>query len=347
MIRPVKWMNGTIELIDQTVLPDRLVMLTLEHVHEVADAIRQMKVRGAPAIGVAGAFGVALVAHHSKASTAPMLLEELELAGALLKETRPTAVNLAWAIDRMLHKARLTPDRTSLASAMVEEAIAIFEEDLAMGGALGKQGVQLVPDGGGVLTHCNTGALATAGAGTALGVLRSAWESGKRFHVWVDETRPLLQGSRLTAWELQEMKIPYTLITDGMAAAMMAKGRIQMAIVGADRIAANGDTANKIGTYQVAISCRYHGIPFYVAAPTSTIDPGLADGSSIPIEERRAEEVTVIGGRRMAPAQAAVANPAFDVTPHPLITGIVTEKGIAKSPFTQTLPAMVAQHALR
>jgi len=305
---------------------------------QVAQAIKEMHIRGAPAIGAAAAFGLALTAYHSKAASPEELLQELEEAARLLRTTRPTAVNLFWAIDRVLSKARaIESDVVALKEAVIQEAQAIAEEDVNTNKRMGAYGAELIEDGYNILTHCNTGALATVDYGTALGVVRTAWEQGKRIHVWVDETRPRLQGARLTAWELKQLGIPATLVADNAAGLLMRSGRVDIVLVGADRIAANGDVANKIGTYNLAVLAREHGLPFYSVAPTSTVDLSIPSGEHIPIEERDAEEVTHIRGIPIAPEGMPVYNPAFDVTPHRYVTGIVTEKGIVYPPFELNL----------
>jgi methylthioribose-1-phosphate isomerase len=348
--RTVEWHTGPsgeslVALIDQTRLPLEEVVIECRSPAEVAEAIRSMRVRGAPAIGVTAAYGIALAAVQSQAADAATLLAELEQVAQMLRRTRPTAVNLFWAIERMLAVARATAPLgvEALRRRLVEEAQAIADEDEAANRRMGALGATLLEDGDTVLTHCNTGALATVAYGTALGVLRAAHEQGKRLHVFVDETRPFLQGARLTAWELAREGIPLTLITDSMAGHFMQRGVIKKVIVGADRIAANGDVANKIGTYSLAVLARAHGIPFYVVAPTSTIDLSLPDGSAIPIEERSPDEVTHIAGQRIAPPGVTAAHPAFDVTPHHLVDGIITERGIAREPYTRTLRELVEQ----
>jgi methylthioribose-1-phosphate isomerase len=328
--RTLEWVGGTdgfLRLLDQTQLPSEVVYRDCRTVDEVCEAIRALRVRGAPAIGVAAAFG--LVLHLQRAANPT---EATFYNGSkLLAATRPTAVNLRWALERMRRRFEAAgPGAPSLREQLLDEARTIAEEDRQMCAAIGRHGAELITDGQGVLTHCNTGALATAGAGTALAVLATAAQQGKRIHVWADETRPLLQGARLTAWELQQLGIPVTLICDSMAAQVMREGRVQLAIVGADRIAANGDTANKVGTYGVALLAHAHGIPFYVAAPSSTFDLSLTDGSAIPIEQRDPREITHGFGRQTAPDGIPVYNPAFDVTPHDLIAGIVTEKGVIR-----------------
>jgi methylthioribose-1-phosphate isomerase len=331
MVPTVEWKDGAVRLIDQSLLPDSVEFLDCRDYLAVARAIRDLKVRGAPAIGVTAAMGVALGAQAVKATS----WNEFETAVLSicdhLAATRPTAVNLFWAIDRMKQKLvelRKQPI-ASIKAALVTESQAILDEDIALCKAMGRHGAELIKHGQTVLTHCNAGALATAGYGTALGVIRAAWEQGKQIRVIADETRPVLQGARLTAWELMQDKIPVTLITDNMAGALMRKGDIHLCIVGADRIAANGDVANKIGTYSVAVLAKAHNIPFYVAAPYSTIDLKTKSGGDIPIEQRNPTEVTSIhGSHPVAPAGVAVYNPAFDVTPAEYITGIITERGV-------------------
>jgi methylthioribose-1-phosphate isomerase len=338
-MRTVYWADGVVRMIDQTLLPGEERLIDLRDHFEVAEAIKTMKVRGAPAIGVTAALGVALAAHSSTAGSTGRLLTETREAAEVLGATRPTAINLFWAIERMLKvaEANSTGSVAEFKEALTAAAIAIQEEDIERNRRLGAHGAALISDGDRVLTHCNAGGLACAGYGTALGVIAAAWEQGKKIHVFVDETRPLLQGARLTAWELKKAGIPMTLITDNMAGHFMRIGSIDKVVVGADRIAANGDTANKIGTYSVAILAQAHGIPFYVAAPTSTIDPAVPDGGGIPIEERAADEITTIGGVIVAPAGVETANPAFDITPNRLITAIVTERGVATPPYPDNL----------
>ena len=337
--------SGTIRLIDQTRLPGEEVYLECRTIEEVADAIRTMRVRGAPAIGVTAAMGLALGAQTIPAAGFEEFLAALEGKGRLLTGTRPTAVNLRWAVQRILELARKSGDLslTEVKAALVARAQEMCEEDIRINRAMGQHGQTLVPNPARVLTHCNAGGLATAGYGTAVGVIRAAAEAGKRIMVWVDETRPLLQGARLTAWELQKAGIPATLITDNMAGYFMGRGQVDLVVVGADRIARNGDVANKIGTYGVSLLARAHGIPFYVAAPISTLDLSLNDGSEIPIEERAIEEVTHIGGRRLAPVGIRVANPAFDVTPASCVDAIITERGIARAPYDVTLPCLAGE----
>ena len=302
---------------------------------DVADAIRTLVVRGAPAIGVAAAFGVVLAARASVATSFEMLMADLEVAFKGLASTRPTAVNLFWALDRMRRTGEALGDRPLevVRARLLAEAQAILDEDLAANRALGEHGAALVPPRARILTHCNAGALATAGYGTALGVVRSAHAQGKVALLWVDETRPVMQGSRLTAWECVREGIPHRLIADVVAASLMGRGQVDLVVTGADRIAANGDTANKIGTYALAVLAKHHGLPFYVAAPFSTIDPTLPAGSQIPIEERDAQEVRRVGGHATAPESSPVFNPAFDVTPAPLISAIITERGVFRPPY--------------
>ena len=339
-IVPLLWSDGRLRLLDQTRLPEEEVWLSLSDPSEVAEAIRAMRVRGAPAIGVAAAYGLALAAARSTSSSRDELLAELESAARELAAARPTAVNLSWALGRVLAAAREAPDTSAVRSAVLDESQRIQHEDVEANRRLGRLGAKLVPDSAVVLTHCNTGSLATAGYGTALGVVRAAVEQGKRVRVVATETRPQLQGARLTAWELARDAIDCTLIVDSAAGALMRRGEVDLVLVGADRIAANGDTANKIGTYALALLAREHGLPCYVAAPTSSIDLSLPTGDDIPIEERSPDEVTVIAGRRVAPEGVGVANPAFDVTPHRLIDAIVTERGVARPPYETSLAGL-------
>jgi methylthioribose-1-phosphate isomerase len=334
-IAPVRWTGDALLLLDQARLPGEEATRECRRWEDVADAIRTLVVRGAPAIGVAAAFGVVLAARASTASTVDGLMADLETAVKGLAATRPTAVNLFWALERMRRAAMGAAGEPlpAVRDRLDAEARAILEEDLAANRAIGDHGAGLVPAGARILTHCNAGALATAGYGTALGVVRSAHRDGKVALVWVDETRPVMQGSRLTAWECVREGIPHRLVADVVAASLMARGEVDLVVTGADRIAANGDTANKIGTYALAVLARHHGVPFYVAAPTSTIDPTLASGADIPIEERDAAEVRGVGGRPTAPAATPVYNPAFDVTPGSLITAIVTERGVFRPPY--------------
>lgn len=335
MITPVRWEDGRLVLLDQTRLPTEEIERACASWPEVADAIRTLVVRGAPAIGVAAAFGVVLAARASRAATHPALLADVEEAIKGLAATRPTAVNLFWALDRMrrLVVASAALPVAALRDRLLDEAHAIFAEDLAANRTIGAHGAALVPDRARLLTHCNAGALATAGYGTAVGVIRAAHERGKLAMVWVDETRPVMQGSRLTAWELAKEGIPHRLISDVAAGFVMKRGEVDLVVTGADRIAANGDTANKIGTYGVAVLARHHNIPFYVAAPSSTIDPSIPSGDAIVIEERDPAEVRGVAGRQTAPTASPVFNPAFDVTPAALISAIITERGVFRPPY--------------
>jgi methylthioribose-1-phosphate isomerase len=344
MIKTLEWTDAGVRFIDQTKLPTEETYVTCKNYEEVADAIRTMIVRGAPAIGVAAAMGVALGTLQSSAKTQPALEREFDTICNVLGGTRPTAVNLFWAIQRMRDKFQQLRSQPveQIKAELVAEAQRVLVEDIAANEAMGKHGAVLLPSSGGVLTHCNAGALATAGYGTALGVIRAAVESGKQLEVFADETRPFLQGSRLTAWELMKDGISTTLIADNMAGAMMRLGKIDAVIVGADRIAANGDVANKIGTYSVAVLAKEHGIPFYVAAPISTVDLNTADGSKIPIEQRASTEVTHLAGKQIAPDAVRVENPAFDVTPSKYVTAIITERGIARAPYQHSLAGLVA-----
>lgn len=335
MVETIQWTDAGVVMIDQTRLPREQVFVTCRTYLEVASAIKTMVIRGAPAIGVAAAMGVALGVQEGA---------DFETVCTTLAATRPTAVNLFWAIDRMrrLHASLNGIPRQELIRTMVHESQQIRLEDIAICKAIGSHGASLVPDGKTVLTHCNAGALATAGYGTALGVIRAAVESGKKIDVFADETRPFLQGARLTAWELQQDGIATTLITDNMAGHFLKSGRIGCVVVGADRIAANGDVANKIGTYSVAVLAKENGVPFYVAAPVSTFDLTLASGDSIPIEQRSPDEVTHVFGVAVAPEHIAVANPAFDVTPARYVTAIICERGVARAPYEESLRALAA-----
>lgn len=334
-MKTLEWQDGCLVLIDQTKLPHDLTYVRCSTVEQVADAIRTMKVRGAPAIGASAAFGIALAALNCPLQEKEEFLQYLRKTSDLLASTRPTAVNLFWALQRMLNviETAAGQDIPLIKELIVQEAHNIFSEDVAMNKKIGSFGNELIPAGARILTHCNAGALATAGYGTALGVIRAAHAAGKEISVFADETRPLLQGARLTAWELMQDGIPVTLITDNMAGYLMKKGMIDLAIVGADRITANGDVANKIGTYTVAVLCKEHNIPFYVAAPASTVDMNLAVGDDITIEERHPEEVTAVFGQEVAPRGVRVLNPAFDVTPNELITAIITDRGVIKPPY--------------
>ena len=336
-LAPVVFGEGGIDLLDQTLLPRRRTVLHITSYRDLADAIRTMRVRGAPAIGIAAAYGVVL--GMMNASPKIDLEEHFAVLVNVLLSTRPTAVNLSWALDRMRGAFRdvLGEPREQMNSRLLEEAWLIHSDDIAANRRMGRLGATLLADGSRVLTHCNTGALATGGYGTALGVIRAAWESGKLKRVYVDETRPVLQGARLTAWELSEEGIAYDLIADGAAASLMALGLVNAVLVGADRIAANGDVANKVGTYGLAVLARYHGLPFYVVAPTSSFDLSIKAGAEIPIEQRNPHEVAEIKGVPIAPASASVLNPAFDVTPNDLVTAIVTEKLVLKPPFEERI----------
>jgi len=334
MVETIQWTDAGVVMIDQTRLPREQVFVTCTTYLEVAEAIRSMVIRGAPAIGVAAAMGVALGVQEG---------EDFDTVCKTLAQTRPTAVNLFWAIDRMRRLAASLngAPRHEVVRRMIEEAREIRSDDIAICRAIGRHGEPLVPDGKTVLTHCNAGALATAGYGTALGVIRAASEAGKKIDVFADETRPFLQGSRLTAWELQQDGIATTIITDNMAGHFLRSGRIGCVVVGADRIAANGDVANKIGTYSVAVLAKENGVPFYVAAPVSTFDLTLASGDAIPIEQRSASEVTHVFGVAIAPENIAVENPAFDVTPARYVTAIICERGVARPPYEESLRNML------
>lgn len=361
---PIAWRDGRLLLLDQTRLPESEEWASACGPGEVAGAIRGMQVRGAPAIGVAAAYGMALAAQAAAAPAAsiertradaaaspslsrteacaamPAFLSRLEADADALAAARPTAVNLGWAVRRCMDAARACGSPEEAADRILALAHRMHKDDVEANRAIGRCGAALLPDSGGVLTHCNTGALATAGYGTALGVIRAAWESGKRLRVFCTETRPWMQGARLTAWELARLGVPATLIVDSAAGALMAAGRISAVVTGADRVAANGDTANKIGTYALAALADAHKIPFYIAAPVSTVDFGTPNGAAIPIEERPAEEVTSLGGRRIAAEGVDVWNPAFDVTPARLIAAIVTERGVARPPYEASLRAL-------
>jgi len=337
MITPISYRDGLVELLDQTRLPEEVVILKIRDYRELARAIRELKVRGAPAIGLAAAYGVVLGLQDLEDEAE--LDRRFQVVVEELRRTRPTAVNLFWALERMerTFKRNRAKGLAELKRALLVEAEQIHQEDIEANRRIGRFGVELLPQGAVVLTHCNAGALATGGYGTALGVVRSAWELGRLKKVLVSETRPLLQGARLTAWELEQEGIPYELITEGMTGHLMARGEVGAVVVGADRIARNGDTANKIGTYALAVLAHHHRIPFYVAAPSSTLDPGIATGEEIPLEERSPEEVTQIRGLRLTPAGAKARNPAFDVTPHELISAIITERGVLRPPFAEAI----------
>ena len=343
-MRTIEWdPKGTVKMIDQRKLPLEFVIVEFDDYHDVATSIRDMYIRGAPAIGAAAAFGMALAAQGSQATTASALQSDLESAAEVLRRTRPTAVNLSWAIERMLAvgQAKEQAPVEEVVQALVTEAQRIADEDVEINRRMGAYGASLVEDGARILTHCNAGALATVDYGTALGVIRAAHEQGKNIHVWVDETRPRLQGARLTSWELMNEKIPMTLIADNVAGHLMRTGQVDIVFVGSDRTAANGDVANKIGTYKLAVLAKENGIPFYAVVPTSTVDLSVPTGDDIPIEERGAEEVTHPGGCQVAPDGVSVLNVAFDVTPHRYVTGIVTENGIAYPPFHRSLRQVV------
>ena len=349
MLPTIAWEDGEVVMIDQRKLPSREVYVRCRTGRDVAKAIRTMVIRGAPAIGVAAAMGVALELRRSTATGTTQLATEFYRTCDLLAATRPTAVNLFWAIERMKRvfagAMRAGQSTDELTATIIAEAARVHDEDVASCRALGQHGAEVVPDEGRVLTHCNAGALATGGYGSALGVVRAAVEAGKRVVVYADETRPFLQGARLTAWELLRDGIETTVITDGMVGALMQSGRVDLVVVGADRIAANGDVANKIGTYTVAVLAREHDVPFYVAAPVSTIDLTTPDGSGIPIEERDAREVTHLGALQLTPDGTRVWNPAFDVTPARLVAGIIPERGICRPPFTESLKHVCSKEA--
>ena len=348
-MRTVYWQDGQVKMIDQRLLPSEEVIAEFDTVAEVARSIREMYVRGAPAIGATAAYGMALAAYVSGANDHDGLLSDLRQAKETLDSARPTAVNLSWATRRLLSLAeQIAADTSSgqgsvdeLRDALLAEAEALADEDIAINRRMGFNGAAVVPDGANLLHHCNTGSLATVDFGTALGVIYACQEQGKQIHVWVDETRPRLQGARLTAWELMRAEVPMHLIADNAAGHLMRTGQVDVVVFGADRVAANGDVANKIGTYKIAVVARENGIPVYCVAPTSTVDLDLPDGDHIPIEERGDEEVVEIGARAIAPANVPVYNPAFDITPHRYLTGIVTEEGICYPPFSQSLRTAV------
>jgi methylthioribose-1-phosphate isomerase len=343
-MRTVYWQDGQVKMIDQRLLPGEEVIAAFDTVAEVARSISEMYVRGAPAIGATAAYGMALAARISPAADRKSLLNELRRAKQTLDAARPTAVNLSWATRRLLTVAEQSDsglDADGLRRALLAEAEALADEDVEINRRMGFNGAAVVPDGSNLLHHCNTGSLATVDFGTALGVIYACQEQGKEIHVWVDETRPRLQGARLTAWELMRAEVPMHLIADNAAGHLMRTGQVDIVIFGADRVAANGDVANKIGTYKVAVVARENGVPVYCVAPTSTVDLALSDGDQIPIEERGAEEVVQIGARPIAPTDVPVYNPAFDITPHRYLTGIVTEEGICYPPFGQSLRAAV------
>lgn len=337
MERTIEWDNGVVRMIDQRKLPNEYEVAEFTDHEGVARAIQEMYIRGAPAIGAAAGFGLALAAQNSDASTRDELLDDLNEAARLLREARPTAVNLFWALDRVLKRAYNESLHTvdEIRQVVMDEAQRIADEDVETNRRIGSNGAALIPPGATVLHHCNTGSLATVDYGTALGVVRAAHEQGKDVHVLVDETRPRLQGARLTTWELERLGIPQTLIADNAAGHFLQSGEVDAVIVGADRVARNGDVANKIGTYKLAVLAKENDVPFYVAAPTSTIDMSVTSGADIPIEERNPDEITWIGSEHIAPEGVEVANPAFDITPHRYITAIITEKGVVYPPFEE------------
>lgn len=335
MLPTIAWINGRVKLIDQRQLPTQEKYLLCKTVEELSRAIESLAIRGAPAIGVAAAYGVALGAQSVRASSWPSFSRKMDSVFTRLAKTRPTAVNLFWALNRMRDRlAKCEPDWKAAPDALLVEAQLVERQDLDMNRRLTKSGAAIMPQGGQIITYCNTGGLATAGVGTAFGVLKEAHDQGKRIHVYACETRPVLQGLRLTAWELARAKVPFTLISDNMAGFLMSKGRVNCVIVGADRITTRGDVANKIGTYSLAVLAQYHGLPFYVAAPTSTVDASLTRGEQIPIEERSPDELFRYYLPRYRLKGASVFNPAFDVTPHHLISGIITEQGVQRPPYS-------------
>lgn len=335
-MKAIEWISGKVRIIDQTRLPWEEVFVDISDYREVAAAIKEMRIRGAPAIGIAAAYGLALGAQGIETASKKEFLSKLRPISEALAATRPTAVNLFWALERMNRVAKAGESVAEIKAALIAEAQRLDAGDEAAERKLSSYGAELIKDGFTIMTHCNTGALA-AGYGTALGVIRTAWEDGKKIHVFAGETRPLLQGARLTAWELMRYEIPFTLIAATMTGHFLSRGGIDCVIVGADRIASNGDVANKIGTYNLAVLAMENGVPFYVAAPTSTIDISLASGDEIPIEERNAEEVTHIRGVPIAPEGVRVANPSFDITPHRYISAIITERGIVREPYVERL----------
>lgn len=343
MLLPIEWLDqGKVRFLDQTRLPQEEAWVPTADYRVVAEAIRRLQVRGAPLIGVAAAYGLALAALEAPDAT---FREHLDEAARTLAGTRPTAVNLQWALDRSLRAAAGAKNPADARRLLISEARRIHEEDIERNHSIGEHGADLIPPGASVLTHCNAGSLATGGYGTALGVIRSAWRQSRLRRVYATETRPLLQGARLTAWELKRDGIPFTLIGDTAAGWLLSRGDISAIVTGADRIASNGDTANKIGTYQLAVLAREHGVPLYIAAPTSTIDLSIAAGDEIPIEERSPEEVTSFAGRRIAPEGVAAANPAFDVTPAPYVEAIITENGVARQPYAEALKRLCEAQA--
>lgn len=337
----IYWKDDHIDIIDQTKLPSQLEWISCHDINTLGEAIKRLSIRGAPALGIAAGMGIALAAVSSKNDGLDNLKAELAEVRDYIASTRPTAVNLFWALDRMMKIVKsFGGDVAELKKVLESEALEIAREDEAMCKAIGDNGADLVEEGWNILTHCNAGFLATGDYGTALGVIRSAHRQGKKIHVYVDETRPLLQGARLTAWELAQEKIPYTLIADNMAGYLMKQGKINMVVTGADRVTASGDAANKIGTYSVAVLARYHKVPFYIAAPFSTIDMSIKSGADIIIEQRKPEELVRFQGVQSAPLDSNVYNPAFDVTPHEIITAIITEKGVIHPPYRKGLEEM-------
>lgn len=348
-MKSIEWIGGKVRFIDQTKLPTDEIFVETDDLAGLADAIRTLKVRGAPALGIAAAYGVVLAAQRFQSGTSQELYDIVQHAASTIAQTRPTAKNLFWALERMRSVCRLNLHESveRIKRILLDEALRIHAEDAQMCTAIGKYGASLVPNPSTILTHCNTGALATGGDGTAQSIITTAFEQGKSVSVYADETRPLLQGARLTAWELQKRGIDVTVITDNAAAIVMAMKKIDLVVVGADRIAANGDTANKVGTYNAAIIAREHGIPFYVAAPTSTFDNSIADGTLIQIEERDPNEVSKGFGRQTVPEGVSIYSPAFDVTPHSYITAIVTERGILRPPFSESIRAVLQESSGR
>ena len=340
-IKAIEWLGDKLHLIDQTLLPTWYEVLALDDWRQVVSAIKDMRVRGAPALGVTAAYALAMAAREIRSETRREFLARLGEAARAIVEARPTAVNMAWAVKRLMVLAEAQEDFRQVPQCLLAGAEELQREDEKANRALGQYGAGLMPTDGGVLTHCNTGALATAGYGTALGVIRAAWEAGKRFLVFNTETRPWLQGARLTSWELDQMEIPNTLIVDSAAGMLMARGEIRCVVLGADRIAANGDVANKVGTYTLAVLAHENGVPFYVATPTSTIDLDTPSGDEIVIEERSSEEVVSFAGVRTAPQNVGVFNPAFDVTPHRYISAIITERGVLRDPYGTALQKAV------
>ncbi|MFQ6014456.1 MAG: S-methyl-5-thioribose-1-phosphate isomerase [Anaerolineae bacterium] len=342
-MRTIEWHDGVVKMIDQRKLPHEFVVAEFSDYHDVARAIKEMYIRGAPAIGAAAAFGLALAGLQSTASNPQELKADLEKAAEVLRAARPTAVNLFWAIEHMLRTAEVgkLTEVDDLRRALIAEAQALADEDVEINKRMGAHGAELIKDGDTILHHCNTGGLATVDWGTALGVVRSAHEQGKRIHVLVDETRPRLQGARLTAWELMQWGVPMTLIADNAAGYFLQSGQVNIVLVGADRVAANGDVVNKIGTYKLAVVAKENNVPFYAVVPTSTIDLSVASGAEIPIEERDPMEVTHVRGQPIGPAGVRAANPAFDVTPHRYVTGIITEYGVVRPPYEKGLREVV------